>query len=260
METHPPTKEGNCSAACPAIYSIFARHGIAATFVSNNGPQFDSQEMRMFADCYGFDHVISSPHYPQSNGLAERTVKTIKSLFANSPDPYMALMSYRATPLLFCNLSPTELFMGRQIRTDIPQLKTAYIPNWPYLDNFRIQDDTVSTRQNRNANDKRHRVRQLPSLPDKTPVWVATDNRNVPGRVVQQANTPRSYIIDTQSGEVRRNRSQLCIRSQHSETVSSQSTDQTHNQIATRCRTGTAIKPPNRLNLFTMCIYPSSLS
>ena len=77
-----------------ALKAIFARHGIPATFVSDNGPQFDSQEMKRFAECYGFNHVTSSPHYPQSNGLAERTVKTIKSLFANSEDPYMTLLSY----------------------------------------------------------------------------------------------------------------------------------------------------------------------
>ena len=103
-----------------ALKAILTRHGIPATFVSDNGQQFDSQEMRVFADCYGFDHVTSGPHYPQSNGLAERTVKTIKSLFANSPDPYMALMNYRATPLPLCNLSPAELSMGRQIHTDVP--------------------------------------------------------------------------------------------------------------------------------------------
>ena len=230
-----------------ALKAIFARHGIPATFVSDNGPQFDSQEMKRFAECYGFNHVTSSPHYPQSNGLAERTVKTIKSLFANSQDPYMALMSYRATPLPFCKLSPAELSMGRQIRTDVPQLKTAHIPTWPYLENFRVQDEKYKAEQKHNY-DKRHRVRPLPSLPDKTPVWVTTDNRNVPGRIIQQSNTPRSYIIDTQSGKVRRNRSQLRIRSEHSETETSQSTIQTPNHIVTRCRTGTAIKP-TRLNL-----------
>ena len=99
--------------------------------------------------------------------------------FVNSPDPYMALMSYRATPQPFCNLSPAELSMGRQIHTDVPQMKTAQIPNWFYLDNFRMQDEKFKAEQKYNY-DKRHRVRQLPSLPDNTPVWVTTSNRNVP--------------------------------------------------------------------------------
>jgi len=50
---------------------IFARHGIPEIFISDNGPQFASHEMKQFASMYGFTHVTSSPHYPRSNGLAE---------------------------------------------------------------------------------------------------------------------------------------------------------------------------------------------
>lgn len=52
--------------------AIFARHGILVTVVSDNGPQFSSQDYRDFAETYGFEHVTSSPLYPQSNGLAEK--------------------------------------------------------------------------------------------------------------------------------------------------------------------------------------------
>ena len=48
-------------------------------------------------------------------------VKTVKKLLE---DIYMALLSYRATPLPWCGLSPAELLMGRKIRTDVPQLKS----------------------------------------------------------------------------------------------------------------------------------------
>ena len=33
-----------------------------------------------FAAQYGFHHVTSSKKYPESNGLAERSVQTVKSL------------------------------------------------------------------------------------------------------------------------------------------------------------------------------------
>ena len=46
---------------------------------------------------WGFQHKTSSPVYPQSNGLAERTVQTVKNLMqkakASGEDPYLSLLS-----------------------------------------------------------------------------------------------------------------------------------------------------------------------
>ena len=66
--------------------SVFARHGILSTIVSDNSPQYDSAEMKTLASLYGFKYITSIPHYPQSNGQAERTVKTVKSLLQDLPD------------------------------------------------------------------------------------------------------------------------------------------------------------------------------
>ncbi len=57
--------------------------------------------------------MTSSPHFPQSNGEAERAVPTIKNLPKKSCDPYLALMAYRAAPLAN-GYSPSELLMGRK--------------------------------------------------------------------------------------------------------------------------------------------------
>ena len=93
-----------------ALKSIFSRHGIPAVLISDNGPQFDSTAMKAFASEYSFTHTTSSPHYPQSNGQFERTVKTVKQLLNQSTD--MAMLSYRSTPLPWCGFSPAELLMG----------------------------------------------------------------------------------------------------------------------------------------------------
>ena len=234
-----------------ALKAIFSRHGIPSEFVSDNGPQFDSGEMKEFASKYNFIHTTSSPHYPQSNGLAERMVKTVKKLIADSPDPYLALLSYRSTPLPWCELSPAELLMGRRLQTDVPQMKTQLTPNWPHIKNFREKDKKYKQEQKRHY-DRRHRVREASPLPDDTPVWVSTQGReDVPGRVSQQADSPRSYRVSTPSGEVRRNRSHLRVRAESPEadgdTTSDPSPAESPNRIATRSRTGTSTRQPDWL-------------
>jgi len=81
------------------LKSIFTRHGIPETVVSDNGPQYAAQEFVKFAENQGFTSITSSPRYPQSNGKAERAVQTVKNLLKKSADSYNALLSYRATPL-----------------------------------------------------------------------------------------------------------------------------------------------------------------
>ena len=108
-------KSTTSTSVVTALKELFSRHGVPSTMVSDNGPQFSSYEMKEFAESYSFTHCTSSPHYPQSNGEAERAVKTAKGLLEHSSDPHMALLSYRATPLPWCGLSPAELLMGRRL-------------------------------------------------------------------------------------------------------------------------------------------------
>lgn len=109
------------AAVITAMKAVFARHGIPEMVRSDNGPQYSSHEFAAFAESYRFNHSTSSPHYPQSNGQAEWMVQRVKRLVASSPDSFMALLTYRATPLPWCQLSPAELCVGRQIQTTVPQ-------------------------------------------------------------------------------------------------------------------------------------------
>ena len=49
---------------------IYDRHGIAEVVVSNYGPQFSSEAYAAFARQFQFEHLTSSPHYPQNNSEA----------------------------------------------------------------------------------------------------------------------------------------------------------------------------------------------
>ena len=82
-----------------ALKSLFARYGIPEELVSDNVPQYASQEFSDFAKQYNFQHTTSSPHFPQSNGHSERAIETVKKLLSGSTDPHMALLSCHSTPL-----------------------------------------------------------------------------------------------------------------------------------------------------------------
>ena len=187
-----------------ALKGIFARHGIPETVVSDNGPQYSSWEFTEFAGAYLFHHVTSSPHYPQSNGQVERTVKTVKKLLSGSNDPCLSLLAYRTTPLSWFNLSPAQLLMGRQIRSDLPQVRDKLTPQWPYLNDFRVHEKEFKGKQ-KHSFDRQHRVKELPCLPDDTEVVVTTGGQLTLGHIVEPADTPRSHVVQTSSGVIRRN-------------------------------------------------------
>ena len=111
--------------------SIFCRYGIPELLISDNRPQYAANKFKEFALKYNFQHITSSLHFPQSNGLAERTVQTLKQLLSKSDDPFLALLVYRATPLPWCGYNPAQLLMGRNVRRNIPQSTEHLIPRLP---------------------------------------------------------------------------------------------------------------------------------
>ena len=186
------------------LKSIFSRHGIPETVISDNGPQYSAGVFEEFAKEYGFDHTTSSPRYPQANGTAERAVKTVKQLLLKSPDPYMAMMTYRATPLEN-GYSPAELLMGRKLRTTLPQTEKQMEPNLPNTEKLREKERKMRDRMKRNF-DKRHGARNLKPLTPGDTVWLPENDTG--GTVVRESNT-RSYVVQTDNGTLRRNRRHL---------------------------------------------------
>ena len=107
-----------------ACREIFSCHGIPEVFVSDNCPQYVNNEFIKLAQTYGFQHVTSSPRYPQGNVLVERIVQTLtgllrKAVFSSS-DFQLALLAYRTTQHESTGASPAQLLMGRRLRGPLP--------------------------------------------------------------------------------------------------------------------------------------------
>lgn len=99
------------------------------------GLNFSNVAFRRFASDYGFEHATSSPRYPRGNGLAERTVQTIKGILQKSAfsgeDLYLGLLAFRTTPHETTGVSPAQMLMGRRLRSRLPartsQLEPALV-------------------------------------------------------------------------------------------------------------------------------------
>ena len=95
--------------------SIFARHGIPRVIDSGNGPQYVSSKCKEFSKNWGLYHVTVSPHYPQANGLAKKSVQIVKQLIkkpkTDGRDPFLSLLEYRNTSINNVG-SPAQLLMG----------------------------------------------------------------------------------------------------------------------------------------------------
>ena len=140
--------------------SHFARHGIPELLNSDNGPQYASEEFRKFVGVYSFQHVTSSPRYPQSNGAAERAVQTIKSSMKKEDDPYLGLLAYRSSPL-GNRVSPGELLMGRKLRSTVPAHPNVLQPKLPNSVQIRQKEGELKASSKFNF-DRKHRAKELP--------------------------------------------------------------------------------------------------
>ncbi|UYV66641.1 K02A2.6-like, partial [Cordylochernes scorpioides] len=184
--------------------SIFARHGIPEEVRSDNGPQF-GLEFKKFAKEYGFHHITSSPRFPQSNGFIESMVKNIKNQLKKGRDPYLSLLGYRTAPLEN-GYSPAELCMNRKLRTTVPISPVQLQSRIPDLEILEMREKNQRHKKKTHF-DIHHRARELPHLDEGTRVWVK--DLRVPGVVLEDAGSPRSYIVNSPKGILRRNRFHL---------------------------------------------------
>ena len=66
-------KSTSSASTIEKLKSFISRHGIPETIISDNRSQYASHEFATFASSYNFQHITSSPLFPQSIGQAECT-------------------------------------------------------------------------------------------------------------------------------------------------------------------------------------------
>ena len=113
------------------LRSLFARHGLPETLVSDGGPPFTSAEFEIFMRANGVSHVLSPPYHPPSNGAAENAVKTfknkLKTILRDGENLLQALdrflIGYRNSVHSTTKETPAKLMFGRNLKTRLDLLR-----------------------------------------------------------------------------------------------------------------------------------------
>ena len=187
---------------------------------------------------YQVNHITSSPHYPQSNGLAKKYVQIVKNLFHKAKeegqDLHKCLMTYRNSPLSSHLQSLMQILSNRAIRSSLPLSNAA--------------------KQQKGLHSKHLRVNQKnPHLPthdlclDQTVMYQDTTSRKwYPAKITKLCDEPRSYIISTENGtQYRKTQKHLKPYQPRLQIIVKESPIQCNNNHM-QLRSRNSLKPPKR--------------
>ena len=108
---------------------IFPEYSWPETIVSDNGPCYSAELFTKLMTEYSVNHITSSPHYPQSNGLAEKYVQIVKNLLYKAKEEgtglYKNLMIYRNTPLSHKLQSPMKILQSQTAKNPITNVQCS---------------------------------------------------------------------------------------------------------------------------------------
>lgn len=209
-----PLKETTSDKTFEALERLFAVHGIPEQLVSDNGPQFRSKVWQDLMVEHGIVHTLSPPYHPRSNGEAERFVRTFKESISKAEEGAgkvmkalnMFLMLYRATPHPATGKSPSEMMLGRRIRTPL-----AILWKGKTTGGDPTKSDAYRRRLKENF-DKHTKVRYFEDGDFVFARNYGPGPKWFPGKVVGQPARDL-YLVETVKGKWSRHANQLKIRS-----------------------------------------------
>ena len=168
-------------------------------FRSDNGPCYSSQEFRFFMQNWLIEHRTSSPHYPQSNGLAESMVKVSKNLIEKAVRQDLPwnqlLLDYRCTQISSEIPSPAEILFGRKLRSSI-----SILPSQVTNDRISKQRELIAKKEGKfytNTKDFQDRIKALPFEAGQN-VWLQnSDSRKCEETMIREkCREPNSYMVE----------------------------------------------------------------
>ena len=179
------------------LQRLFSMYGVPAQLVSDNGPQFTSEEFVSFAKRNGIKHIRCVPYHPSSNGTAERFVQTFKKAMKASRNTPLThaqrcnnfLLTYRITPHATTNEAPCQLFMGRMLRI-----------RWNLLQPD-LEQTVIAKQANQKENhDKNAKPREL-CIGETVMACNPKPGFPAVAAIVKKRLGPVTYLVETNSGQ-----------------------------------------------------------
>ncbi|RYA42775.1 DDE-type integrase/transposase/recombinase, partial [Enterobacter cloacae complex sp. GF14B] len=123
--------------------NIITRFGCPFEIVSDNGTHFINEVIRELTTTFMISHHKSTPYYPQANGQAESTNKTLISILTKTVEAHRtdwdlkltsALWAYRTAYKVAINCTPFKMVYGQEAVMPwefvIPSLRVASQEGW----------------------------------------------------------------------------------------------------------------------------------
>ena len=217
-----PLKDLTSKTMIKCMKPIFATHGSPSVLLTDGASYFVSSEFEQFTTSWDIKHVTSSPYHHKSNGKAEVSVKLAKNIVkktSNNGDLWKAILEWRNAITPGMKSSPVQRLMSRRTRSFLPCGDNLYRPQ--VIND--VSEGIIRKRQvAKSYHDKT--VKQLPPLIVGQHVQVKLKPQ-LPrsdwtlGTIVDSCS-PRSYTVEVNGKQYRRNRVHLRDSSAQSEAIS----------------------------------------
>lgn len=192
------------------LRKVFGYIGYPTVIRADNNP-FGSEACRTFARSCNIRLILSSPRFPQSNGLAEKGVAIAKGILQKAvaegkADNFeAAVLEYNCSRVASMGIVPAVLFFGRQLKTTIPVAEPVLCRK-EIIPECQVQKAIFCKRLKQKRFFDRG-ARDLKRLAEGDTVRFRLNSDEWMLGKVEREVSPRSYfVIDSRGRRFRRNR------------------------------------------------------
>ncbi|XP_035901959.1 uncharacterized protein K02A2.6 isoform X2 [Anopheles stephensi] len=128
---------------------ILARFGLPLSITADNGPQFSSDEFKVYCSTNNINLISTTPYWPQQNGEVERQNRSLlKRLMISQSmntdweeELNKYLLMYRSSPHSTTKRTPSEMLLSYNIRDRLPSIYEPKIADEEISDRDKISKE-----------------------------------------------------------------------------------------------------------------------